>query len=176
MQPNNRSNGPVMDIQRPNTTQPPAPARPTVPQESVSASSRLGRPATMEYTRPRPGGPTQPSRFDASADQAKVHEMTKDDTPTPKKSKKGLILGVVVFLIVVLAGGAAAYYFLVMNQDQPAVVEQQPELAPEEDVNAIDATPEGVDNATNAIDQSLNSLDDNADFRSDELTDSALGI
>lgn len=178
MQPNNRSNGPVMDIQRPSSTQPSTPPRPVVSQESLSTSSQLGRPATMEYTRPRPGVPNQPSRFDSSADQAKVQEMAKStDQPKPKKSKKGLIIGIALFLILALGGGGAAYYFLVLNKDQPAAVEQQPAptVEPEED-SAIQATPEGVDNATNTIDQSLNSLDDNADFRTDELTDDALGI
>ncbi len=172
MQPNrdpSQSNGPVMDVQRPTVSSPPPSSDGMIRPNANS----LGRPATMEYTRPRPidaADPTGPSTSFAPPSEA-----SRAQSPVigkPKRSKAPLFI--VLLLIVLAAGAAGAYYFLVMNKTEtPAVV--QPVVV-EEKTTTIEATPEGVDTTVESIDKNLNSVDDTQDFTPNDVSDDALGL
>jgi hypothetical protein len=176
MQPN-KPTGPVMDIQRP-APQPASPPRPPMPAIDTMATqqpaTQLTRPATREYTRPRPEDPTAPS-FTPATDPARMAPAVAEPVK-PKKSKKGWLIAVVIFVLIGVIGGAAAYYFLVMNKEEAAVTQQPVQTQSTQEEAKVEATPEGVDTATNAIDKSLNSVNDDADFPSDQLTDTSLGL
>ncbi len=156
-----------MDVQHPTSAPPSPPQQPTVIQPSGS----YGRPATMEYTRPRPDDPStpnfaptpQPAQFTAPAKQ--------------KKSKKGLVLAIFIILFLGLAaGGAGYYYFAVYKEEKVVPVENTPQPATETEPTTIEATPEGVDKATEQVDQQLNGLDDTADFTANDVSDDGLGL
>ncbi len=157
-----------MDIQRPSapgTPQPSPVQQPTV----VSPSGSLSRPATMEYTRPRPEDPAAPSFTPAPQPEP----MTE---PKQKKSKKGLVIGLFVTLFVGLAAAGAGYYFMVYNKSEPAPVQNETPVATEAEPAKIEATPEGVDAATDEIDKQLNSVDDSQDFTNNDVSDDTLGL
>lgn len=159
-----------MDIQRPNTTPPspqPLDRKPTV----FTPNGQQTRPATMEYTRPRPDT-TQPtySQTPSPEQQAPVSK--------PKKSKKGLVFGVFMLLFVGLIGTGTYYYLAIYKKPavvapQPAPETKQPESA---DSTSVQATPEGVDKTTQDIDQQLNSQNDTQDFAPNDVNDSSLGL
>lgn len=169
-----------MDIQRPSApAAPPQPPRPAVLPNTQPQPTQLSRPATMEYTRPRPNSPVNPNGGPVRDIPSGINQTNQSETPKPKKSKKGLVIGIILFFIVMTVGGFVAYYFLVLNVAEEVVTQPQTtqtEAPAEELTPQIEATPEGVDNATNAIDQSLNSLNDDADFPADQLTDTSLGL
>lgn len=166
-----------MDIQSPRVSAPPRPATSSAPEPTIVRPTVSSRPATMEYTRPRPDDPSAP-RFTPDNDQAKVQQMASysQQNQKPKKSKKGLVIGLILFLL--LAGGAAGgayYYFMVMNKQEAAVVEEPaPQPAPAEE--GITATPEGVDKTIQSIDQSLNSVNDDQDYSPNDVSDDSLGL
>lgn len=151
-----------MDIQRP--------SQPTV----IKPGSSLGRPATMEYTRPRLDNDTQPPSLTpvpAPAEPAPQQPIVSK----PKRSKKPLIVLLIILLLA--AGGGAYYYFMVMNKEAAPVVTPQPEpAAPKEDANTVEATPEGVDKVIQQIDESMNSVNDAEDFKPNDVSDDALGL
>lgn len=174
MQPNkedSRPKMPVMDIQRP---VPSTPSEPVI----IKPSTSLGRPATMEYTRPRPDSSNTPN-FNPKADLDRVQQMAQEPTlpdVQKKRSKKPLIITLIIFIILALAGGGAYYYFMVMNKEEPTPVVNQPEPAPEPTGNEVTATPDGVDKTIQSIDQGLNSLNDDADYSPNDINDDALGL
>lgn len=170
MQPNKDENQftPVMDVQRPSSTMPPS-RQPTV----VSPSGPLGRPATMEYTRPRPDDPSTPSFAPEPQPQSTQFSAPQKQ----KKSKKGLVIAIFVVLFLGLAAaGAGYYYFALYNKSEPAPAQNAQPAPAETESTAIEATPEGVDNATEQIDQQLNSLDDTQDFTNNDVSDDGLGL
>lgn len=160
---------PVMDIQRP-SSQPPAPQGPTV----IQPSNSLNRPATMEYTRPRPDDPNAPS-FTPEPSQAFTPPVG-GSSVKPKKSKKGLVITLFILLILGLgAAGGAYYYFKVYKKPVPvpAVTTETPAPAQSD---SIEATPEGVDKVTDSIDQKLNGVNDTEDFKPNDVSDDGLGL
>lgn len=171
MQPNRQNEqfggGPAMDIQRP------APV--SQPNDVIRPSAEaLGRPATMEYTRPRPtvSGQAPGASFSPSPTTDGGPSFT-PQSPAKKKSKKGLVIGIVVFLLVIVGAGAA-YYFFMMDTTEPAPVATEPAVV--EESTAVEATPEGVDKTIESIDKQLNSVDDSADFTPNDVSDDALGL
>lgn len=172
------SSSPVMDIQRPAATG---------QTDIVRPASSLGRPATMEYTRPR----TEPSSFNPANTPTPTPPSRSFVPPTsqigdtslppeqpvvsPKKSKKGLVMGLILFLLLAGAAAGGAYYYFVMRETaDPAPVATEP--APVEETSTIEATPEGVDKTIQSIDTNLNSVDDSADFTPNDVSDDALGL
>lgn len=173
MQPNKEQNNvtPVMDIQRPSQTSSSSQPRPTT---VFTPSSQQTRPATMEYTRPR--ADTQNS-FDQSP------QISQQDISVnkPKKSKKGLIIGLFVVLFIGLSGAGAAYYYMAIYKKPAPQAQPQPvaETQPTEttaDSTTVQATPDGVDQTVEDIDQQLNSQNDTQDFPSNDVSDSNLGL
>ncbi len=177
MQPNKERDNPipVMDVQRP-ATRPVAPsptptlgARPTV----FTPSRQQTRPATMEYTRPRSGSTEAP--FSQTP-------QTGVETPSlkPKKSKKGLVIGVFALLFVALAGFGGYYFFVINKKPVKDAIQSTPapEVKPAEvtDSAKIQATPEGVDKAVQEIDKQLDSQNDAQDFSADDVSDNGLGL
>lgn len=160
------SSGPVMDIQRPS-------GQPDV----IRPSSPLGRPATMEYTRPRPDSPTSPARsFSPESPVSDDSIASAQPVVKAKKSKKGLIIGLLLFLVVGGAAASGAYYYFMMRDDaQPQPVATEP-VAPVEETTTIEATPEGVDKTVQTIDTNLNGLNDTTDFTPNDVSDDALGL
>lgn len=170
MQPNNGDNQmrPVMDIQRPTVSAPPQPQ----PSPNIKApSGSINRPATMEYTRPRPGDPTAPSFTPTPMQQPNLAE-----SPKPKKSKKVLIIVLFVVLFLGLTVAGAGYYFAVMNKKEPTPAQPVETQPTDTKSDKLEATPEGVDKSVEQIDQSLNSIDDTQDFTSNDISDPSLGM
>lgn len=159
-----------MDIQRPSSSVPPrSPQGPTV----ISPSGSLGRPATMEYTRPRPDDPSAPSFTPEPQPQSGQFAAPAKQ----KKSKKGLIIAVFVILFLGLtAAGAGYYYFTVYNKDKAEPAQSTAPAPAETESTTIEATPEGVDKATEQIDQQLNGLNDTEDFTTNDVSDDGLGL
>lgn len=168
MPPNKQEPGPVMDIQRPNTLSS-APKDPTV----IAPANPLGRPATMEYTRPRSQDPATPNV--PSQTEQRINESPFKPAPKPKKSHKGLWISLIILLFVGIGGAGAYYYFMVMNNEDPVPVPAATQTQTE-DVTKIEATPEGVDATTESIDKSLGGLDDTADYNPDQVSDDSLGL
>lgn len=170
MPPNKQEDtGPVMDIQKPLTVATP-PKDPTV----ISPSGPLGRPATMEYTRPRPQDPNTPKFTPAPEERMKESPFKAPDKK--KKSHKGLWISLIILLVVGVGGAGAYYYFMVMNNESPATTTTtQQETATQEEASTVQATPEGVDQTTEAIDKSLSGLDD-ADYNQSQVSDDSLGL
>lgn len=159
-----------MDVQRP-PQQPEVPSRPQPNIVQPSSNPSLSRPATREYTRPRPDGSTP----DFSGPNTHVPPAAPSQKE-PKSSKgKKIAIGSLVAIIILLLAGTGAYLYLNM-QDEPAApvaTETTPEPAPEE---GVQATPAGLDKVIADIDQILNSLDDTADFKPNDLSDDSLGL
>lgn len=177
MQPNkeqNQASGPVMDIQRPSSQPAPSVQRPSAP----TVITPNDRPATMEYTRPRPtaNSETPNNKFAFSPKS----DLSFESQNVPKKSKKGLVLAVFVVLFIGLAaGGGAFYYFSIYkNKSQPVAPAPQPVATDQSTIEAqaVEATPEGVDKTTEEIDKQLNTTDDTQDFSADDVSDASLGL
>lgn len=173
MEPNKPSSDkqPVMDVQRPSAS--PSDS----PQVIQPNSGSLGRPATMEYTRPRPENPTADSpSFSTPSTHIPPTEPSKmPEKPKPKKSKK---IFAALLIIIGLIGivGAAVFFYIAYQNEEPvpaAVTEPEPEATAEE---GAQATPEGVDQTIQEIDQTMNSLDDTTDFSPSDLSDDSLGL
>lgn len=181
MQPSRDDNqfSPVMDVQRPVRPQSQAPS----PQQFQPQGSAVGqqpqqpntvvssRPATMEYTRPRPGELSAPSFSPEKQTEQYV-------APKTKKSKKGPVIALFIVLLLALIGGGGGYYYFAVYSDSkvtPTVVEK-PQPVEEANTSKIEATPEGVDKATEQIDQTLNSLNDTEDFKPNDLSNDNLGL
>lgn len=163
-----------MDIQRPASQPAPSMQRPNAP----TVITPNDRPATMEYTRPRPTAnnevPNNKFSFSPQPD------LSFESQNVPKKSKKSLALTVFVLLFIGLAvGGGAFYYFSVYkNKSQPVAPAPQPAATeqPTNEAQAVEATPEGVDKTTEEIDKQLNTTDDTQDFSADDVSDASLGL
>lgn len=182
MPPNNRDDnkrpiGPVMDVQRPSS---PPPQQPQTAPRVIQPNQPSSRPATMEYTRPRPAAEPAQTSSQFSPDPSRLPEDTlAPDNQKPPKQKKSIkkfvIITLVVVLIAALAGAGTYYYQQVMNKPEPAQPQPEPQPQPVED-GSVEATPEGVDQTVDAIDQQLNSLNDAEDFTPNDVSDQGLGI
>jgi hypothetical protein len=173
MQPNKNGSQtpmPVMDIQHPVSSPSPGPV-------VIKPSASLGRPATMEYTRPRVDN-ANTQTFNPAADMERVQQMSQEPAELnaqKKPSKKPLIITLIIALVLLLTGGGVTYYF-VMKSDSSAPVVNQPEPTSEPATNEITATPDGVDKTIQSIDQGLNSLNDDTDYSPNDINDDALGL
>lgn len=157
-----------MDIQRPT-----APMQPPQPARIITPNNTLSRPATMEYTRPRPDDPNAPSFSPQPDSQRQPQPAAK-----PKRSKKPLVIFLVAFIVLGLAGGGAYYYFAVYKKPAAAPVAQQSAQTTQTTTSddTIEATPDGVDKTIQAIDKNMNTLDDTGDFTSNDVSNSNLGL
>lgn len=156
-----------MDIQQPTA---PPPSSPQQQPQVFQPSGSFGRPATMEYTRPRPDEPSSPS-FTPTPRPAQF------EAPKQKKSKKGLVIALFVILFLGLAAGGGAYYYFTMYKKETVVPAQNTTPAPTEtESSTVEATPEGVDKATEQIDKQMNSVDDTQDFTTNDVSDDGLGL
>lgn len=183
MQPNssssNNSNGdnqfrPVMDVQRPPSAPPPQSVQSNQQQRPNQYIGDIStRPATMEYTRPRPDIAQQ---FNANPVMQAGLQPT---PPEQKKSRKGLVIAIFLSIILLTAGGGGYYYFVVVAKNKPVADQSltQP-VAQEEKVESdkIEATPAGVDKTIENIEQQLNNLDDAQDFNANDVSDESLGL
>ena len=118
MEPNKQSSNsqPVMDVQNPSRGPNDA------PQVIQPNNNSLGRPATMEYTRPRPENPqndnpssgfSSPTTHVPSPEPSKVPEK-----PKAKKSKK--IVATMLIIIGLLGTiGAAAFFYITYQNEEP---------------------------------------------------------
>lgn len=166
MEPNKpKGQQPVMDVQRPAP-----PAGDTSPGIIQPSSDSLSRPATMEYTRPRPDG--DGPDFSGPATNIPPAGPSDNSTKKPKKSKKVLVFTLTVLVILAIAG-AGAYFYMAYKQETPAPVAETPVIAPVEET--VQATPDGVDQTIDKVDQSLNALDEST-LGENDLSDDSLGL
>ncbi len=187
MQPNNNRNNadnqftPVMDIQRPSSV---PPAQPTPRSNPYNATQQPTaeintRPATMEYTRPRPGGPANNVAAQFNSNPVMQAGMQPAPMSEQKKSKKGLVIALFLATLFLIVGGGGFYYYVAVAKKSPVADQQTAPVVdekPTENTSKIEATPEGVDKVITDLDQQMNSLDDAQDFNANDVSDDSIGV
>ncbi len=153
--------------------QPPRPASPQSSSDNfIRPNQNLGRPATMEYTRPRSADGATPANTFAPAPEMSPSSSGKPVIKTAHKSRVPLVI---LILLILVAAGGAAYYFLVMKK-APAPVATPAATVTTVEKTTVEATPEGVDATVTSIDKKLNSVDDAKDFTPNDVSDDSLGL
>ncbi len=88
----------------------------------------------------------------------------------PKKTGKGLVMGIAVVLALVLAAIAVLVYLKATSSTKSTANNK-----PDTTVKAVSVTASDVDAASKDVDDTLNTLSD-ADFTADVISDKALGL
>ncbi len=96
------------------------------------------------------------------------------EMPKPPKKKGPVIaITIAITLCILIIVGAITVFIIARNKTkQPA---QKPQVT-EVTKDSGRVSPDDIDNAKKNIDQSLNNIDDTNDFKTDDLTNTTLGL
>ena len=146
MNPEDRNNGPLMDVQ-------PSVANPTPTQIASPINDPM-----------------------APADNIVQHSATVQqpapDAPKPAKKKmSGVLVAVIITFVAMLIIGGAVVWFIIMKNDSAPVAKPAETTSENERV-----TTQQIDSTTTSIDNTLNTLNDSQDMTPSDVTDQTLGL
>lgn len=146
MNPEDRNNGPLMDVQ------PPAP-RP-MPTEVLSPINN-------------PMAPADNIVQHSTTVQKPIQEAPKQ----PKKKMSAALIALIITFVVLLIVGAAVAWFIMMKKDSAPVAKPTETVSENERVST-----QQIDDTTKSIDNTLNTLNDSQDMTPSDVTDQTLGL
>ncbi len=146
MNPDDRNNGPLTDVQLPNSS--------PMPTETVSPINN-------------PMAPADNIVQHSTTVQQPIQEAPKQ----PKKKMSAALIALIVTFVVLLIVGAAVAWFIMMKNDSAPVAKPAETVSENERVST-----QQIDDTTKSIDNTLNTLNDSQDMTPSDVTDQTLGL
>lgn len=146
MNPEDRNNGTLMDVQPPVASPTPAQIASPINDPMAPADNIVQHSATVQQ--PAPDAPK----------------------PAKKKMSAGLVALIITFVVTLIIGGAVVWFIMMKNDSVPATTPADTTSENER------VTTQQIDDTTKSIDNTLNTLNDSQDMTPSDVTDQTLGL
>ncbi len=146
MNPEDRNNGPLMDVQPPVANPMPTQMASPINDPMAPADNIVQHSSTVQQPAP--------------------------DAPKPAKKKmSGVLVAVIItFVVMLIIGGAVVWFIMMKNDSAPAA---KPTVTTSENERV---STQQIDDTTKSIDNTLNTLNDSQDMTPSDVTDQTLGL